>query len=74
MEQREIDLTVAKRVSDAVTASGVTLDTLSEAADMDGSVLRSRLHGDSGFTVTELARVGGFLRIHPSQFLTGVAA
>jgi hypothetical protein len=74
MEQREIDTTVATRVNEALAASHVTLDTLSEAADMDGSVLRSRLLGESGFTVTELARVGGFLRINPAQFLTGVTA
>ena len=44
------------------------------AADMREEDLKARLNGDTAFTVNDLVRVGGFLRLSPARFMEGLHA
>lgn len=56
----------AQRIADAIVSRGTDTETVANAADMPVSVLEERLStGD--FTMTEIVRVGGVLRMSPSD-------
>jgi hypothetical protein len=69
MERRAAQVTAA--VNRAITDSGVEIDTLAEATDVSSTTIRHRLANREEWTVAELVRVGGFLRIHPATFFGG---
>lgn len=50
------------------------LTTVAQAADMREEDLDARLTGDASFTVNDLVRVGGFLRVSPARFMEGLHA
>ena len=64
---------VAANVAAALSAANTPLGTVAEAADMREVDLESRLNGDADFTVNDLMRVGGFLRVAPARFMEGTA-
>lgn len=53
---------------------GTPTATLAQAADTDVDTLTARLEGRDELTVADLIGVGGFFRIHPSEFLNGAPA
>lgn len=73
MDRRTAADNTTPAVVSAIRNSGVTLDTLSQATDIRQPVLRDRLDNPSTFTLAELVRVGGFLRLHPAELLGGLA-
>jgi hypothetical protein len=72
MERRAQQFSPAEKVAAALDARGIDAATLSEATDIPLPVLRSALADPSVWTMDQLGRVGGFLRIHPIE-LIGVA-
>lgn len=58
----------------AALTSNHPLTTVAQAADMHEEDLNERLHGDTPFTVNDLVRVGGFLRIPAARFMEGLTA
>jgi hypothetical protein len=74
MSRRTNPQAIGQHVSAAIVAGGANVATVAAAADMDMSGLLARLNGDREFTVRELARVGGFLRISTSALLPGGTA
>lgn len=50
------------------------LTTVAQAADMREEDLDARLKGVASFTVNDLVRVGGFLRVSPARFMEGLHA
>ncbi|MFZ4843989.1 hypothetical protein [Mycetocola saprophilus] len=65
---------VAEQVGANVAAACASVEDLAEAADMSAPDLNDRLTGVVPFSVTELTRVGGFLRTPAETFLKGVVA
>ena len=65
-----------RRVAANVAAliSNHSLTTVAQAADMHEEDLDARLNGDAPFTVNDLVRVGGFLRVSPARFMEGLTA
>ena len=65
-----------RRVAANVAAhtSAYPLTTVAQAADMREEDLKARLNGDTPFTVNDLVRVGGFLRLSPARFMEGLHA
>ena len=72
MDIRKAAARVATNVRTAATAHPLT--TVAQAADMQEVDLNARLQGDEDFTVNDLLRVGGFLRVRPAAFMEGVTA
>lgn len=58
----------------ATLISPYPLTTVAQAADMREEDLNARLNGDASFTVNDLVRVGGFLRLSPARFMEGLPA
>ena len=73
MARRTLTQTVAQNVSDAIVAAAVPASVVAQAADLTVLEFNARLAGVTDFNSTELVKVGGFLRIRPSEFL-GAAA
>ncbi|QOC26083.1 hypothetical protein [Microbacterium hominis] len=71
-----MDTNSERRVAANIAAliSPYPLTTVAQAADMREEDLNARLHGDAPFTVNDLVRVGGFLRISPARFMEGLHA
>ena len=69
MERAALPQRVSQNVSGAITASGLSIPSVAQAADLTVSELTARLTGAADFNITELVQVGGFLRIRPSEFL-----
>lgn len=69
MERRAAQVTAT--VNSAITDSGVEIDTLAEATDVTSTTIRRRLDNRDEWTVADLVRVGGFLRIRPTTFFGG---
>ena len=61
-------------VQKAMQRQLVATETLSEATDLPVADLNARLYGVVPFTVGELAKVGGFLRIPASVLTEGAHA
>jgi hypothetical protein len=74
MNRRSFTSDVAENVSRAIIAAGATPASVAEATDIPFAVLEERLNGVTPFQVTELADVGGFLRIRLSGLFEGVSA
>lgn len=64
---------MAANVAAAISNNNFSLDTVAQAADIHVVDLESRLE-DGDFTVNDLVRVGGFLRIPVARFMEGTAA
>lgn len=73
MDRRTAAATETITVSSALTNSGVDLANLSQATDIHLTTLRARLDDPSTFTLAEMVRVGGFLRLHPAELLGDLA-
>lgn len=73
MERRSPAARVARNVELAVGTFTCPTQTISEATDIRASDLVSRLSNESPFTLSELVRVGGLLRVSPDKFFAGVA-
>lgn len=73
MDRNSTTNLIARRVSEALLASGADLPTLAEAADITTEDLNDRLNGRVEFQVDELVRVGGFLRSPITELLGGAA-
>lgn len=71
MDRNSITDLIARRVSDAVADLDVRI--VAQAADITLPELRSRLTGETEWTVRELRGVGGFLRLPVTHFLGGAA-
>ena len=69
MQRTPLARSVAQSVSAAIEAAGVSTSVVAQAADLTVPALEARLVGDVEFNVTDLVKVGGFLRIRPQQFL-----
>ncbi|RLK47653.1 hypothetical protein [Microbacterium telephonicum] len=71
-----MDINSERRVAANVAAliSTHPLTTVAQAADMREEDLNARLHGHASFTVNDLVRVGGFLRLPAAQFMEGLTA
>jgi hypothetical protein len=52
----------------------VDIPTLAQATDIHLPDMESRLDGTSDLTLSELVRVGGFLRLRPDNLLKGAGA
>lgn len=63
---------IAKRVTTAIDASGLTPDKVADAADIPSDQFAALLRGELAFTVDQLVNVGGVLRVSPSKFLEGI--
>lgn len=74
MDRRSLTQMVARNVSSAAAAAGVTPETLAQATDIQLPVMNDRLAAVTPFTIPELLSVGGFLRIPMDLFLEEVAA
>lgn len=74
MDQRRIAATVAENVTDALAASGETVDSLAAATDTTTPQMEAQLSGAVDFTFAGLVAVGGFFRVQPDQFFKGVQA
>jgi hypothetical protein len=74
MNRRAAADTVAQSISSAAATAGVTPEILASATDTDVSETRALLDGDRPATLTDLVRVGGFLRIPVGHFLEGAVA
>ncbi|WP_300345201.1 hypothetical protein [Nesterenkonia sp.] len=55
--------TIARRVCLAIREAGSDAHSVAEAADITDLEMVDRLNGRADFTLEELVRVGGFLRI-----------
>lgn len=69
MQRTPLARSVAQSVSAAIEAAGVSTSVVAQAADLTVPALEARLVGDVEFNVTDLVKVGGFLRIRPQKFL-----
>lgn len=71
-----MDIRSERRVAANVATliSPYPLTTVAQAADMHEEDLTARLNGDESFTVNDLVRVGGFLRLSPARFMEGLPA
>jgi hypothetical protein len=74
MTRRTATGSVAQRLADAVTSSGVTTASVAAATDMDPRDLEARLRGDADFTYPEAVHVGGFLRFTAAELFRGATA
>jgi hypothetical protein len=74
MSRRTNPQAIGQHVSAVIAAGGADVATVAAAADMDTPGLLARLNGECEFTVRELARVGGFLRLSTSALLPGGTA
>ncbi|MBF4578912.1 hypothetical protein [Frigoribacterium sp. VKM Ac-2530] len=73
MDLRRTAATVAASVANAMTHTGVSIDTLSQGTDIPSPVLRDRLDNQSDFTWSELWSVGAFFGIRPDALMAGTA-
>jgi hypothetical protein len=74
MSRRNFTTDISESVSRAMNAAGATPASVAEATDIPITVLEERLNGVTPFQITELADVGGFLRIRLSALFEGVSA
>lgn len=74
MDQRRTTTSVAKNVTDALTASDEAIESLAVATDTTIPQMKARLSGAVDFTWAELVAVGGFFCVQPDQFFKGVKA
>lgn len=69
MARRFQQETTADRVSAAMTRAGYSAVSVSEATGIPVDGLTDRLTGRVMFTVGDLGKVGGFLRLRPSLLI-----
>lgn len=60
---------IADRVRDALTASGVTVTTLSADTGIAERTLHRRLQGNSDWTTGEIARIARRLGVHVTSLV-----
>jgi hypothetical protein len=73
MDKNSATLAVARRVSLAISEAGSDVLNVSQAADMTTEQMADRLSGRVEFQLSELVRVGGFLRIPVTRFVKEAA-
>lgn len=64
---------VARRVLAKIDAEGVSIESVSQATDIEVDTLKNRLDCESEFTWGELLNIGGFFRVTPSFFFKDAA-
>lgn len=69
MNRRILTETVAENVSTAIAAADQPNHIVAQAADMDSAVFEEALTGKTPFTISQLLRVGGFLRVPAHQLM-----
>ncbi len=69
MARNRVTASIARRVSSAIEARGLSVHSVAHAADITTPDLLDRLSGRSEFPVDELVRVGGVLRVPVARFL-----
>lgn len=69
MTRRTLTAAVAENVSSAIVAADSTAIIVAEAADMDSAVFEDAIKGNTSFTISQLIRVGGFLRIPAHELM-----
>jgi hypothetical protein len=74
MERRTPAAAVARNVSSAITAAGMTPAVVAEATDIPLPELEGLLRNEKPFELPALVSVGGFLHVSPISFLNGAAA
>jgi len=72
MERRFFAATPATQVAAAAARAGETVTSISEATGIPLSALTGA-DNSAELTVSDLGRVGGFLRVRPSELIRGAA-
>ena len=73
MDRRQVNDRVAANISQAMTLAATDNPTLPHAADTDSAKPLNRPSIGDDFTLCDLVRAGGALRVSPESFLADVA-